>query len=957
MPESVEITVPPLTVSFDARLHAYTFHDARTNRVWSAAAAPGAFEVTGLTRHDTSFLVNFKDTNSGLGYRCRVDVAPDAVVTFAIASDSPSSEFTELAYPPRPQTQLERGMMLFCNRAGGNYVPLNDPRFSRSRLTVYANTDALDMPWFGVVDDQVGDGLMVLFETPCEAAVVLQPDQDENAWPQPAWFNSFGTFSYDRRMSFRFSSEGGYVALAAMFRTWAEGQGLIKTLAEKAGERPRVEWLKGAIVVWGSDGLRFARQARAAGVSRCLINGQYPARDMTAMTRDGFLVGHYDNYSDIVDGDLGMTRDAVEEVAFRDPDGSPRKGWLAKDGKQYYMRATSQALKAAQVLIPQVLEEHPYTARFLDVHSALQLFEDYNPNRRDDRRADLQYRRDLYRYVASLGLVVGGEHGKSWCVPELDYAEGPMSGPFWWHMDVGHLLPLKSRDDIHPDYLRYGINPVVRIPLWELVYHDCMVTTWYWGDSSGYLYNIAPEMSDTKDLLNLLYGTVPLVWTNHLCYGWDRHRDRLLQTYYTTCRLHEEKSAFSKLVKHEFISADRLMQRTTFDSGLVVTVNFSDEPRPVSAADGQGIVLAPKGFVAEAVGIEFVREWKDHAAATRIALRDFFYAEGAPGKPTSCGPLEVEGRAAMFKVGTQWQVRLDPRTVAKVDVSRIPNLPMSGMTRIALLDDDGRLVDEVTGEAASFVFNADDKAVLYALLAGMSEVDPLILPSGGEVGPGDRIRLATRQKDVSVHYTLDGTEPTPEALLYTQPFTLNRGAIVKARAFVNGKPVGTPAAATFEVSAVLASSGVLRGGDPAVDLSVDLTGYDQLQIKVTNAGDGSDYDQALLGEPVLVSKDKTEVFLGDLMPSAATQTSARLKVNRESDPPMTVAGVAYPRSVWLHAEASVTYEVNGQFERLSMVAGVPDATNPERDPKVKKGSVEFVVTGVSKAPAPKPSES
>ena len=45
-----------------------------------------------------------------------------------------------------------------------------------------------------------------------------------------------------------------------------------------------------------------------------------------------------------------------------------------------------------------------------------------------------------------------------------------------------------------------------RIPLWELVYHDCVVAQWYWGDYN----NKAPEVWPRRDLFNTLYATPPM---------------------------------------------------------------------------------------------------------------------------------------------------------------------------------------------------------------------------------------------------------------------------------------------------------------------------------------------------------------------------------------------------------------------------------------------------------------
>jgi hypothetical protein len=218
----------------------------------------------------------------------------------------------------------------------------------------------------------------------------------------------------------------------------------------------------------GSDGLNFAREAHAAGVKRAVICGSFPPPEMEAIRSLGFLTSEYDNYSDIREGPLGKTTDNVEEAALRDQQGNMVRGWLAKDGRQYYIRASSRAEDAARALIPSTLKKYPFTARFLDVHSTINFWEDYHPQRRATHSDDMRYRQKLYGYVNELGLVTGGEHGKAWCLPYLDYIEGTMSGSYWWQMDGGDLVRVKDRQGLHPNYLRYGINPAARVPLWEL---------------------------------------------------------------------------------------------------------------------------------------------------------------------------------------------------------------------------------------------------------------------------------------------------------------------------------------------------------------------------------------------------------------------------------------------------------------------------------------------------------
>ena len=61
--------------------------------------------------------------------------------------------------------------------------------------------------------------------------------------------------------------------------------------------------------------------------------------------------------------------------------------------------------------------------------------------------------------------------------------------------------------------------------------------------------------------------------------GWNRHRERFLETCRNTCKLHEV-IGFEEMLSHEFLSADRLLQRTRFAGGATVVANFGAEAQP-----------------------------------------------------------------------------------------------------------------------------------------------------------------------------------------------------------------------------------------------------------------------------------------------------------------------------------------------------------------------------------------
>jgi hypothetical protein len=124
-----------------------------------------------------------------------------------------------------------------------------------------------------------------------------------------------------------------------------------------------------------------------------------------------------------------------------------------------------------------------------------------------------------------------------------------------------------------------------RLPLWELVYHDCAVSHWYWGDYNNKL----PALWDKRDLFNLLYGTVPMFMFDREL--WAQNRERFARSYRNVCPV-ARAVGYAEMTDHRFLTGDRGVQRTTFANGVTVTVNFGQEAYELSS----GTTVAPMGF-------------------------------------------------------------------------------------------------------------------------------------------------------------------------------------------------------------------------------------------------------------------------------------------------------------------------------------------------------------------------
>jgi len=180
--------------------------------------------------------------------------------------------------------------------------------------------------------------------------------------------------------------------------------------------------------------------------------------------------------------------------------------------------------------------------------------------------------------------VTGSETGHDAAVPFVHYFEGMLSlGPYRVP-DSGRDM-LRIWNEAPERVVKFQLGHAYRLPLWELVYHDCVVAQWYWGDYSNKL----PALWDKRDLFNALYGTPPMFMFDRKL--WASQKDRFVQSYQNTCPI-VRAVGYSEMTDHRFLTPDRAVQQTTFANGVTVTVNFGDAPFVLPSGDK----LRPMGF-------------------------------------------------------------------------------------------------------------------------------------------------------------------------------------------------------------------------------------------------------------------------------------------------------------------------------------------------------------------------
>jgi hypothetical protein len=114
-------------------------------------------------------------------------------------------------------------------------------------------------------------------------------------------------------------------------------------------------------------------------------------------------------------------------------------------------------------------------------------------------------------------------------------------------------------------------DPRFRLPLYQTVFHDSLVTTHHAAYSSLKF----PEVATAVELLELLYNVPPLYKMNQK--EFSTRKDVLKAHYAFFSPLHREL-ALRPLTEFDWLTPDRQVQRTVFGGNVELVANFGQTP-------------------------------------------------------------------------------------------------------------------------------------------------------------------------------------------------------------------------------------------------------------------------------------------------------------------------------------------------------------------------------------------
>lgn len=441
--------------------------------------------------------------------------------------------------------------------------------------------ESWSMSWWGFQKGK--SAMMVIVETPDDAAYQFEHPPGGPTVIGPRWRPTLGRLGHPCTARMCFFPEGNYVTMAKRYRRHALDTGLFVSLETKIARKPIVKELIGTPIIRSGiltnykpgsfrydkdhpeknhrlttfdERARQFRQFKQQGLGRLSVvltgwprmgyDRQHPdelppapeaggwegmQRLADACRELGYLFSLHDQYRDYyVDAPSYDPQFAIHEedtvtAAQAFPGtrfGQWKEGYIPfmdhwDGGKQTFLNG--RFMLGHLVKNYQGLFDHGIRPQgiYLDVYGYVPPDEDFNPEHPSTRTDGLRNRADCYNWSRNNLGFVGTEAAADWTIPYADFSS-----------------PLSS-------------NKGIPAPLFNLVYHDAIITPYQPGDLRGLLNGGVSQIRD--------FAPEDLALIRRMS------------------ALHE-RVALQEMTNHEFLDKNYRKERTTFADGTTVTVDW-----------------------------------------------------------------------------------------------------------------------------------------------------------------------------------------------------------------------------------------------------------------------------------------------------------------------------------------------------------------------------------------------
>ncbi len=530
----------------------------------------------------------------GLILRLTANLIGDEIV-FELAAVDDAHTFRHIHWPKAIETgSTDSGFAVIPNMQGMLLPGNSQQKFHESSL---CNSRSLYMPWWGQIRD--GHGVQTILESSDDAGAFYDHAPGGPTIIRPRWYASMGKVRYLRTIRYAFDDESTYVRMAKRYRRYVQEDGRLVTIDEKRVRTPNLNEVIGRPVVHIGALYHFVQESALFNKDRIEANHGLNTFDQLAdglrglkergiddayVHLDGWGYYGYDNgHPDVLPpgeeqggwGGLRRFADTCDELGFL---------FAVHDQyRDFYLNAASfddrlaayrfdgtreetstwcggpQTILSSRFAPEYVRRNHDLFAShgikvkgaYLDVFSVVPLEESTAAAHPVTRSECAHYRQQSFDLLRARGYVVSSEEPTDYLAP---------------HLDLVHHGPYGT-------YPHYGGGEArgIPIPLWNLVYHDCLLLPWEMGEDGGW----GIPKGDAAWLHCLLNAGLPYVGL-----GPDEAQVARVNE---ACGLNE-RLASQEMVNHEFLDGSYRKQRATYADGSSVTIDLDARTYAIETA-------------------------------------------------------------------------------------------------------------------------------------------------------------------------------------------------------------------------------------------------------------------------------------------------------------------------------------------------------------------------------------
>ena len=455
------------------------------------------------------------------------------------------------------------------------------------------------MPWMAQIKD--GHGYIMISCTPWDMGYqVDHPANGPYTHVSMRHLSSLGKLAYRRVMRMVLQEDATVTSICKLYRQYALEKGNLVTLHEKAARCRNVDKLIGSAILHKGIKTHLSKDCEFYDHEHPEKNDHVVSFDARAeeieyfheqgikklyLHLDGWGEPGYDNAHpdylpacqeaggwegmkklsdtlmkyDYMFGLHDQYRDYYKRAASFDEDSAlmQKDGHIFEQcrwagGAQSYLCASLAPYYVKRNFEEVLAHDIHLEASYLDVFTCNEPDECYNERHRMSRKECLEYREACFQYLWSKNILPSSEEVNDWAVRSQVFAH---YGPYDFMLRM-------------PDAARLGIP----VPLWNLVYHDCVILPWpmdHTGKEDYMLYALLNGGAAYVDK-DGAYPNVDGAFDYH-----KKELDEEIRRYRIVASL-QEKVAKCEMVEFGFIDQDYKKQYSVFSDGTRVEINLND---------------------------------------------------------------------------------------------------------------------------------------------------------------------------------------------------------------------------------------------------------------------------------------------------------------------------------------------------------------------------------------------